>query len=264
MNEPPQLWKAAVTGAAFVLCLGWESFAPLHRPRLPRFRHYLTNSLLGVGNAVAVQLLLGAAVLATAHYAQARGLGAFHWLGIPPLWNAAASWVGLDLATWALHRLYHVSGLLWCLHRVHHSERDLDVSTASRFHTLEVLLSTAARCLLVLALGANPIGVAVFEVSFIAANHWQHSNVGLPAHVDSLLRWFAVTPNMHRTHHSILRHELDSNFGTIFSCWDRLLGTYNREGSTAAVRIGLPGQQGEGDLTVWDLLAMPFTKLRSP
>ena len=135
-------------------------------------------------------------------------------------------------------------------------------STASRFHTLKVLLSTAVRCLLVLALGANPIGVVVFEVSFIAANHWQHSNVGLPAHIDSRVRWFAVTPNMHRTHHSIRRHELDSNFGTIFSCWDRLLGTYNRQGNPAAVRMGLAEQQGEGDLTLWDLLAMPFTNGR--
>jgi sterol desaturase/sphingolipid hydroxylase (fatty acid hydroxylase superfamily) len=131
-----------------------------------------------------------------------------------------------DLTIYFQHRLFHWVHPLWVLHRVHHTDLDIDVTTGSRFHPISILISMLIKLALIFVLGPFPIAVLVAEVLLNGTSMFNHSNIRLPASVDRALRWFIVTPDMHRIHHSVIDSEHGCNFGFNFSCWDRLFGTY--------------------------------------
>ena len=135
----------------------------------------------------------------------------------------------LDLAIWFQHLASHKVPIFWRLHQVHHADRDIDVTTAVRFHPVEIALSMLWKIAVVVPLGAAPFAVFLFEVILNACAMFNHANIALPAWLDRVLRLFIVTPDMHRVHHSVLRSEHDRNFGFNLSLWDRLFGTYLAE-----------------------------------
>jgi sterol desaturase/sphingolipid hydroxylase (fatty acid hydroxylase superfamily) len=149
------------------------------------------------------------------------------------------------------------------VHRVHHADPDFDVTTASRFHPIEILLSLGFKCAVIFALGAPALGVVIFEVLLNAAAMFNHANGQLPTSVDRWLRWLVVTPDMHRVHHSVLRQELNSNFGFNLPWWDRLFGTYRAQplAGHTAMRIGVEGLDAPEELKLARLLTQP---LREP
>jgi sterol desaturase/sphingolipid hydroxylase (fatty acid hydroxylase superfamily) len=122
--------------------------------------------------------------------------------------------------------MVHAVPALWRLHRVHHADLDFDVTTGARFHTLEIILSMLIKFATIAVLGPPLIAVIMFEVILNATAMFNHSNVRLPLGLDRKLRWFVVTPDMHRVHHSVEDDEANSNFGFNLPWWDRLLGTY--------------------------------------
>jgi sterol desaturase/sphingolipid hydroxylase (fatty acid hydroxylase superfamily) len=169
---------------------------------------------------------LGNGGLFVVNAALATGFGTFVVASSPSGWAAwAAGLLFLDLLSYALHRLSHVVPALWRLHRVHHTDVDLDVTTALRHHPLEFALVWAATTLIALAVGLATEIVAVYGVLSLACQAAQHANVALPSPVERALGRIVVTPAFHAVHHSIDRVQHDSNFGTILSIWDRLLGT---------------------------------------
>ena len=167
----------------------------------------------------------------------------------------------LDFIVYLQHVMVHAVPMLWRLHRVHHADLDFDVTTGARFHPIEILLSMVIKFAAIAVLGAPPAAVLVFEVLLNGTAMFNHGNVGLPPTLDRVLRWFLVTPDMHRVHHSVEVDETNSNFGFNLSWWDRLFGTYReqpRAGQTEMV-IGL---KNERDAKVCDrlpaMLMMPF------
>ena len=135
-----------------------------------------------------------------------------------------ASVVRLDAAIYLQHVMFHAVPALWRVHRMHHADLDFDVTTGARFHPIEIILSMLIKFSAVVALGAPAIGVLVFEVLLNASSMFNHGNAGIPARLDRYVRWFVVTPDMHRVHHSIVINETNSNFGFNLPWWDRLLG----------------------------------------
>jgi len=124
------------------------------------------------------------------------------------------------------HVMVHAIPVLWRLHRVHHADLDYDVTTGARFHPIEILLSMVIKIGTIMVLGPPLVAVVIFEVILNATAMFNHSNVRLPLGLDSVLRWFLVTPDMHRVHHSVEDDETNSNFGFSLPWWDRLFGTY--------------------------------------
>jgi sterol desaturase/sphingolipid hydroxylase (fatty acid hydroxylase superfamily) len=166
----------------------------------------------------------------------------------------------IDLAIWAQHLVSHKVPILWRLHKVHHADRDIDVTTAVRFHPFEIALSMLWKIVVVVPLGASPFAVFLFEVILNGCAMFNHANVALPAWLDRTLRLFIVTPDMHRVHHSVLRREHDSNYGFNLSLWDRLFRTYTAqpEGGHQRMKIGLTPYQSEDPSRFgWSLL-LPF------
>ncbi len=171
-----------------------------------------------------------------------------------------ASAVLLDLAIYFQHALFHAIPGLWRLHRMHHADLDIDVSTGLRFHPIEILLSMVIKLAAVIALGAPAIAVLIFEVLLNATSMFNHSNVRIPEAFDGILRWFVVTPDMHRVHHSIVARETNSNFGFNLPWWDRLFGTYRAQPAAGheAMTIGIEQFRDARELRLDRMLLQPL------
>ena len=169
----------------------------------------------------------------------------------------------LDLVTYALHRAFHRTSFLWRFHRVHHTDLDLDVSSASRFHTGEVLFSSTVKLGLVVILGIAPLGLVVFEVAMLACAQFQHANIEIPAALERILWRTLVPPAMHRLHHTPARADTDSNFGTILTLWDSLFGTFNRRKTDPVASFGVPELREPAKLGLVSLAILPFRRSAS-
>jgi sterol desaturase/sphingolipid hydroxylase (fatty acid hydroxylase superfamily) len=166
--------------------------------------------------------------------------------------------LALDAVSYAWHRANHRWPLLWRFHRVHHADAAFHVTTALRFHPGELLLALPVRLAAVLALGVPPAGVLLFEIVFGTANLLEHGNFELPARVERAARRVLVTPALHRAHHTADWRELDTNFGTVLSLWDRLAGTLRTSEPGRHIVTGLPDGSDETARGLRASLLLPF------
>jgi sterol desaturase/sphingolipid hydroxylase (fatty acid hydroxylase superfamily) len=260
--------EPVLRGAAFLgvlaLMLGAEAVWP-KRPRLnPRRKRWLTNlSLMGAGTILSrLMAVLPAPIAATAAaaFAAAHGFGLLHWLDWPSWIDGLTTLLALDFAVWVQHWAFHKSDTLWRLHSVHHADREIDATTALRFHPLEIGLSVLFKSAVVLALGAPIAAVIVFEVLLNACAMFNHANTSLPPALERAVRLVLVTPDLHRIHHSVRREEHDANFGFCLSLWDRVFGLLRPRplDGDLGMTIGLAGHQDEQPAQLsWSLRA-PF------
>jgi sterol desaturase/sphingolipid hydroxylase (fatty acid hydroxylase superfamily) len=197
-------------------------------------------------------------------WAEAHGYGLFRLVGLDPLVAGIASFFILDFAIWAEHVANHKIPILWRIHRMHHSDIGFDVTTALRFHPLEIVISMLWKAVVVIAVGAPVLSVLLFEIVLNGSSMFNHANARLPARFDALLRLVLVTPDMHRVHHSSHRPETDSNYGFNFPFWDRLFSTYRArpERGHMGMEIGLAEYRDDGPARLGWILALPFRPLR--
>lgn len=267
----------------FVLMAAWEIIAPRRPKRDPLGRRWFTNMALvlvdavllrGFGllvvNALVLRVLFPATAVATAAWAAQNDFGLFNNAGfinggaLPGLAAGVFAFVFLDFAVWLEHVVSHKIPILWRLHRVHHADVDLDVTSGLRFHPLEIILSMGWKAGLVALIGAPVLAVLLFEIVLNGMAMFNHSNVRIPEPVDRFLRLALVTPDMHRSHHSILREETDRNYGFNLSIWDRLFGLYTRAPIKGhdGMTIGLAEHQDNAPAgLLWSLL-FPFRRGR--
>jgi sterol desaturase/sphingolipid hydroxylase (fatty acid hydroxylase superfamily) len=205
-----------------------------------------------------VRLTIGGAAYAVAVSAAKQGVGLLHWMSAPPWAAAAVTLLVLDFAIYLQHVMVHAVPVLWRLHRVHHADLGFDATTGLRFHPIEIFLSLGYKMAVIMLLGAVPWAVVAFEAVLNASSIFNHGNVAIPEWIDRWLRWFIVTPDMHRIHHSTRVVETNSNFGFSFSWWDRLCGTYRVQPALGQVGMEI----GLGDyripLNLGQLLLLPF------
>jgi sterol desaturase/sphingolipid hydroxylase (fatty acid hydroxylase superfamily) len=172
----------------------------------------------------------------------------------------------LDLAIYLQHVLFHAVPILWRLHRMHHADLDVDVTTGARFHPIEIVISMILKFGVIVALGAPPLAVLVFEVLLSAGSLFNHANLGLSPRADGVLRWLVVTPDMHRVHHSVEPMETNSNYGFTLPWWDRLCGTYRPQPAAGheGMILGLAQFRTPNDLRLDRLLLQPFLDDATP
>ena len=257
-NEP--IIRLACFFAVLLAMMLWEWRKPRRALSLPRARRWPANLGIIVVDSVVLRLVFPVLAVGAAELAAARGWGLFHGLNAPFWLALPASLLILDLAIYTQHVVFHKVAVLWRLHRMHHTDLDFDVTTALRFHPLEIVLSMLIKLVLVTLLGVPAVAVMLFEVILNATAMFNHGNVGLPRRLDRALRWILVTPDMHRVHHSIRPEETDSNFGFNLPWWDRLFGTYRdqpRDGH-AGMTIGLEYFRDRRATRLYGLLLQPF------
>ncbi|MBK8174293.1 MAG: sterol desaturase family protein [Rhodospirillales bacterium] len=241
----------------------WENAMPRRRRQFPRAIRWTNNLGIVVVDTIALRLVVPVLAVGLALVAKERGWGLLNVVGMPAWLGLIVSVLVLDLAIYLQHVMFHAVPALWRLHRMHHADLDFDVTTGLRFHPIEILLSMGIKLVVVAALGPPAIAVLIFEVVLNATSMFNHGNVRIPAGVDRVLRWFIVTPDMHRVHHSIDPAETNSNFGFNLPWWDRVLGTYRDHPTDGheAMTIGIAQFRDRRDLWLDRMLIQP---LRGP
>jgi sterol desaturase/sphingolipid hydroxylase (fatty acid hydroxylase superfamily) len=250
----------------FFLLMLWEWKAPRRPTSLSRTSRWPANIGLTIINTFALRLLFPLGAIGLAQVAQQRGVGLFNVLASPPWLALLLSVLLMDFAVWVQHLLAHRVPVFWRLHQVHHADLDMDMTTGTRFHTLEILLSQVLKALVILTLGAPALAVLIFEVLLNATAMFNHANIRMPHWLDTGLRRFIVTPDMHRIHHSVLAQETNSNYGFCLSWWDYAFSSYRAQ-----------PQAGHQDMTIGqdqlrdprqtnlliNMLKLPFRSFRS-
>lgn len=162
----------------------------------------------------------------------------------------------LDLLAYVFHRLFHENNFLFRFHQVHHSDPNIEATTALRFHFGEVLIANSARIFTASLLGFSFKTLIIFELVFLFFNLLEHSNLKLPSWLSKKAEFLFITPALHRRHHSIIPKEMNSNYGTIFSFWDRILKTRTPSLETDQFPMGL--KPDEQEISLKQALVWPF------
>ena len=227
-----------------------------------RSQRWLTNFGLTLANTLILRLLGPITAIGVADLALDNGWGLFAKLpfAMPFYLEVVLGVVFLDIAIYLQHRAMHKVPILWRVHRVHHTDRDIDVTTALRFHPIEAVLSMVYKCVIILLLGPITFAVMLFEIILNASAMFNHSNLKLPLFIDRLLRSLIITPDMHRVHHSVVVHETNSNYGFFLSIWDRIFKTHCPQPKHGhdLMTIGLDEHQTEQPASFLWAISLPF------
>ena len=246
----PAWVKPVVLVTVLVALWLWESARPFFENPHGRWRHAARSLCLALLNTVLLALAFGVATVGVVAWTETHRAGLLHAWPLPGAWRLVLAVLLLDGWLYVWHRANHVIPLLWRFHRMHHADREMDVTTALRFHTGELVLSAILRLALIPLLGVTSTELLVHETLVLAATAFHHANIS----VGRLDRWLAlgiVTPFLHKVHHSREPLETNSNYATVFSWWDRLGGTLRQREDCQSLRLGLD----EFDDPRWETLA---------
>ncbi len=245
----------------FALVALWELLAPRRALTVSKTLRWASNLGLVVLNTVLLRLLFPLAAVGMAAFCAANGWGLLNHFQVPFVVALPLSVIAMDFVIWLQHVMVHAVPALWRLHQVHHADLDYDLTTGARFHPIEIALSMLLKFATITVLGPPVVAVVVFEVLLNATSMFNHGNIRLPAALDRVLRWFVVTPDMHRVHHSVEDDETNSNFGFNLPWWDRLFGTYRAQPRAGheGLTIGLRGRADPREVArLPGMLLMPF------
>ncbi len=245
---------------AFLLVAMWELLSQRRSLTTSKKNRWISNLGITFLNPLVLRLVFPVLALDMAVIAQKQGWGLLNNFDSPYWLAVMIGMVLLDLTIYLQHVMFHAIPILWRLHMVHHADLDYDVTTGLRFHPIEIILSMVIKLSIVVVLGPPALAVIIFEIVLNAAAMFNHGNIRLPLKIDRILRYFIVTPDMHRVHHSVIIRETNSNFGFNLPWWDRMFGTYRSQPvkGHAEMTIGLSQFRDAKRLTLPWLLILPF------
>jgi len=252
-----------IGGLTFFLLL--ESAAPLFKWQYHKWKHLGIN-LFFTFTTVLVNFLMAALLLKSSDWVVANHFGILQWLPEMPLW--AFTIVGLLLldliGAYFVHWAEHRVKWMWRFHLVHHTDPNVDTTSANRHHPGESVFRFAFTCLGVIVAGAPIYLIFLYQSLSAALSQFNHANIQFPKAVENILRWVIVTPSMHRVHHHYVLPYTDTNYGNIFSFWDRIFGTY-AELDNDKIVFGIDTHpDAEEHSNIGSLLKIPFQAYRKP
>jgi sterol desaturase/sphingolipid hydroxylase (fatty acid hydroxylase superfamily) len=251
-----------IVAAAYALLFVFEWLYPLRERKRPLAGRLAVNAVMTAFTFLGGAYVVRAVGMGLSFRVDEHGSGLLHMAPIPFYARFALGFLLMDLSFYYWHRVNHEVRLLWRFHNVHHIDPDLDVTTSFRFHLGEVLYSSGFRALQVLLIGVSPLTYAVYEIVFTCETAFHHSNLRLPIGVERIIGKVIVTPRMHGIHHSAVREETNSNYGTIFRWWDLLHRTLRLGVRQSEVNIGVPAYTLPADNRLPSILALPFVGQR--
>jgi sterol desaturase/sphingolipid hydroxylase (fatty acid hydroxylase superfamily) len=260
-DSVPALRLTVFFSVFFLLAL-FELLFPRRKLSQSKGRRWAGNLSVSVINAVLLRFTLPLAGVGTAVLAQEKNWGLLNQLELPAYAGILIFLLLFDFTIYWQHRLFHLVPILWRLHRMHHTDLDYDVTTGSRFHPASILLSAIIKIGLALVLGPSVVAILIAEILLNITSMFNHSNIYIPLKVDRVLRYFVVTPDMHRVHHSVDSVEHNHNFGFNFPWWDRLFGSYQDQPRVEhqIMKIGISAFQKDQSINLLSLLKQPFQK----
>ena len=247
-----------IASIMLVCIFALEGVFPHYGGRAARFRHALPHLAAALLNGLIKWFFLIGPAMAAILWASSRSVGLMRLLPLPYAARTAVIFILFDLWLYFWHLANHRIAFLQRFHRAHHSDTEMDVTTALRFHPGELILSAFIRLPVVVLLGMSFMQLALFELLLNISVLFHHSNLAVPENWDRALRAAITTPDMHRVHHSADPAGTNSNFTSILSVWDRLLGTFKVPGDTRSLTLGLPSFRGEKWQRLWGFLITPL------
>ncbi|MFC1523676.1 sterol desaturase family protein [Thermodesulfobacteriota bacterium] len=246
------------SGLALFLML--ELISSYRQPSVSKLKRWLTNVPLSITNGVLYHLFFSVALTTVFIQVENRNLGLLNTFEAPIWLKYLLAVLLLDGVIYMWHLVNHEVPLFWRFHRVHHADMNMDVSTASRFHFGEILLSGLVRLTVIYAFGIPLAAYLLFEILVNLSIEFHHSSIRIHKGFEQLWITLFVPPSMHRIHHSVKIKERDSNYGVLFSFWDRLFGTFTRETEQKKLIIGIGSHHDFSKLGFIHMLALPFTR----
>lgn len=238
----------------------FELILPYRPNTVSKLTRWINNLSLTLFNSILIHLFFSSAIVSTALYVQTNGIGILNITDLPEWIKITLTLIFMDFMLYIWHLINHEIPLLWRFHRVHHSDLNMDVSTATRFHIGELSLSAIIKIALIFFLGASSTGIVIFESTLVLCSQFHHSSLKVPKWFESVFWMLFVPPSMHRIHHSVIIRERNTNYGTIFSIWDRIMGTLLSNVNQEMIRIGVGAYPRSEKLNFHQLLVMPFTR----
>lgn len=253
-------WFPGALIVAAGLALGWsERRRALRRRVEPQLPHTARNLAVAACGALALQLAERPVVSRVAALVVRRRWGLLPRLHLPRWIEVPVAMVLMDYTLYVWHVLCHRVPFLWKAHAVHHIDRDLDASTALRFHFLELGASVPWRAGQVALIGVSPFALSVWQTWLMLSILFHHSNLALPPALERRLGWVIVTPSMHGIHHSIEDDEANANWSSGLAVWDRLHGTLKQDVPQRSITIGVRSFDEPELVGLPRMLALPFT-----
>jgi len=262
INSVFDTYGAAILITLFVMLFLLESKFILRKRVQSKWKRIVINFIVSIPSFALLRILFIPLMIWLATQNQHWKFGLGYVLDLPPWLYVTVVFLLLDYSNYIWHILLHKLPFLWRFHLVHHTDLDLDITTAFRFHFGEMIGSVLFRGAAIILLGASPMMVLIYEIAFEAATQFHHSNMKMPFRLEKILNYIIVTPRMHGIHHSTIKKETDSNYSIIFSFWDRIHHTVRLNIHQNEIVIGVPHYADERELTIGNLLKMPFTKIR--
>ncbi|MEN8776311.1 MAG: sterol desaturase family protein [Polaribacter sp.] len=242
-----------------------EGAIPLFKFNYKKWQHAIPN-LFFTSTTVVINFALAFLLLKTADWVSVTNFGIINWLPEIPLWLYVVFGVlFLDFfGAYLAHYVEHKIPTLWMVHLVHHSDHKVDTTTANRHHPIESIIRFAFTLLGVFVVGTPIAIVFIYQSMSLVFTQFTHANIKMSPKVDKFLSYFIVSPDMHKIHHHNMLPYTDSNYGNIFSIWDRIFGTYlelDREKIIYGVDT-FPDEAKNSSLK--ELLKQPFQGYRKP
>ncbi len=246
----------------FIILFLLETRFQLRKRVQKRWKRIMINFIVSLPAFALLRILFIPAIVWLATKNQSWNIGINYLFNASPAIKFVIAFLLLDYSNYIWHILLHKLPFMWRFHLVHHSDLDLDITTAFRFHFGEIIGSVFFRGAAIILIGASPIMVLIYEIAFEVATQFHHSNIKLPFRFEKILNFLIVTPRMHGIHHSMIKTETDSNYSIIFSFWDRVHKTVQLNIHQNEIVTGVPSYADEKELTIGNLLKLPFTSIR--
>lgn len=240
-----------------------ERFAPLRRSVESKLRRVVRNLTIGGVSLALTPLLQAPLLMPVAAWIVRERVGLLQVVRWPPWLETVAAILLLDYTLWWWHWANHRVPFFWRFHLVHHADRDLDTSTALRFHFGELILSIPVRAAQMIIAGVDARTLWLWQTILFGSILFHHANVRLPPRVERLLVRLIVTPRMHGIHHSDRLDETNSNWSSLLSVWDFLHRTLRLDVPQERIAIGVPAYDDPSDVTIGRMLLLPFRRQRS-
>ena len=261
----PSLHRSIILVGGLTFFWTLEGSVPLFQFDYKKWRHAWPN-LFFTGTTIVINFSLAFLLLASADWVVQNEFGLLHWLPEMPLWLFAVLGILLmDLiGAYLPHFIEHKIKPLWMIHLVHHSDHKVDTTTANRHHPIESVVRYVFTLFGVFIIGTPIAIVMLYQSLSLVSTQFNHANIKLPKAVDKALSYILVSPDMHKTHHHYKLPHTDSNYGNIFSIWDRIFGTYSYLDRDALI-YGVDTFPDEiENNSLKSLLKQPFQPYRKP